>query len=165
MKNKNLNNNHPALILGLFETALGIARSLGRKGISVYGIDKNKDIGFYSKYIKATLCPDPVLYEDKFINWLENYISGFNEKPILYFTSDDYLMAFTKNRDMFEDKVSYILPEHDFLEKVADKYSQYNLAKEANVAVPETKIVSKSAYVNDFKGMDYPLFIKGLEVN
>ena len=67
------NKENPALILGLFETGLAVGRSLGRHDISVYGFDFKKDIGFFSKYIQAKICPHPLEQEDEFINFLLNF--------------------------------------------------------------------------------------------
>jgi hypothetical protein len=51
----------------LFETALGVIRSLGQKGIPVIGIDFKKDIGWYSRYAKPIKCPHPLQQEKEFI--------------------------------------------------------------------------------------------------
>jgi predicted ATP-grasp superfamily ATP-dependent carboligase len=55
-----MNKKNPAVVLGMFETGLGVARSLGEKGILVHGFDFKKDIGFYSRYVEAQLCPYPL---------------------------------------------------------------------------------------------------------
>ena len=69
-----------AVVLGMFETGLGIGRSLGRNGIKVWGLDHKKDIGFYSKYIRALSCPHPFKDEIKFIKFLTNFSKKHSSK-------------------------------------------------------------------------------------
>ena len=89
--------NNPALILGMFETGLGVGRSLGRQGIKVFGFDHKKDIGFYSKYIKAKLCEHPIYNENKLVQQLIDYSKSQAQKPVIFITSDYFLYFFAKN--------------------------------------------------------------------
>ena len=53
---------YTSAVLGLSLTGLGVIRSLGREGIDIFGFDylKEKQDGFYSKYVKSILCPHPI---------------------------------------------------------------------------------------------------------
>jgi len=154
----------PAIVLGLFETGLAVGRSLGRNNIPVYGIDTHKDIGFYSKYIKGTICPDPSASETKFATWFINYLKSFREKPILFFTSDVFLGVFSQNRDQFHDLCRYNIPAHDLLFRISNKYEQYQLIKNHKILVPETRIIDHETILNGLDHMEYPLFLKGMDV-
>lgn len=163
MKSKNLAVKNPALVLGMFETGLAVGRSLGRKGITVYGCDKHKDIGFYSRYINASICPDP-RNNELFLDWLRKKILSFDEKPVLYFTSDDFLLNFSGYRDEFKDIALFNLPPQSLLDQITDKYKQYKLAINAGINVPKTLLIEEGIPKEDITTLQYPVFVKGLDV-
>ncbi len=155
-----------AVVFGLFETGLGVIRSLGKKGISVIGIDYKKDIAWYSRFVKPHKCPHPLLEENEFVNWIHSTFSESSQLYPVFFTSDDFLSVFFRNRDEF---CKYFLFNHISLtlfERISDKYSQIHLATQAGIDVPSTWMINR---INDLKSIpfdvNYPLFIKGQEVN
>ena len=156
-----------AVVFGLYETGLGVARSLGSNGLKVVGIDHKKDIGWYSRYINPLKCPHPIIQEDDFLKWILTTFSRNKEKKIpVFFTSDDFLIAFSKNRKIFDDFFIYNLISHSFLNKIADKYQQALIAERAGIEIPKTYALTS---VDDIamipSDINYPLFIKGRDVN
>ena len=156
---------HAAVVLGMFETGLGVARSLGRAGIRVLGLDRREDVGFQSKYVDASLCPDPTEDVDAFVEHLVQ-VSGVEEhRPVLFVTSDDFLMAVSRNRERLEKLFLLNLPDADTLESIADKYRQYELARGAGIPVPATFLLNKPAEVAELKQqIPFPVFVKAREV-
>lgn len=156
-----------AVVFGLFETGLGVIRSLGEKGVKVTGIDFKKDIGWYSRYVKPQLCPHPLNEEAGFLKWVVGAFSIQGQRLPVFFTSDDFLLCFSKNREVLKQYFLFNLPGHDFLLKISDKYQQYLLAKETSTPVPQTFVVRTSEEIRELteRVLPYPLFIKGLEVN
>lgn len=156
----------PALVFGLFETGLAVARALGRKGIKVIGVDYKKDIGCYSKYVKPIKCPNPLENEEDFLKWITHNFSKDQDIPV-FFTGDDFLYPFSRNREFLKAYFRFNLPEHKKLEEIADKYSQYLLAKKAGINVPETWLIESISQLNEekFPNSCWPLIIKGREVN
>ncbi len=161
-----MKNNQPAVVFGLFETGLAVARALGRKGIPVIGVDHKKDIGCYSKYIRPNKCPHPIKNEQQFLNWITKNFSRDKDIPV-FFTGDDFLYTFSRNREFLKDYFRYNLPPHEKLEMIADKYSQYLLAKKAGINVPQTWLIDGSSQLKEenFPESCWPLIIKGREVN
>lgn len=155
-----------AVVFGLYETGLGVARSLGLEGISVIGIDHKKDLGFYSRYIKPYKCPHPIFEEDMFLSWIDNKFSSLNSKLPVFISSDDFLIAFSKNRDILSRYFLFNLPDTDTLEKISDKFRQYELAVQSGIHVPKTFVVNEVEDIYDIpEDVLYPLFIKGKDVN
>lgn len=163
---ENFSKKNPAFVLGLFETGLGVIRSLGREGIKVYGFDYKKDIAYYSKYVFPIICPDARNNEEVFINFFISKAKNFNYKPILYITSDDFLTAIINNLDEISNYFLINSIDKYLYEKIKNKYLQFNLAKEINIPVPETVVIKNgnlsTGFVNKLK---FPIFIKGLESN
>ncbi len=156
-----------AVVFGLFETGLGVIRSLGQKGIKVIGVDFKKDIGCYSRYVTPLKCPHPLLNEAEFLDWIALEFSSKTEKYPVFFTSDDFLFAFSKNREQLSKYFFFNLPNHSILERISNKFSQFQLAKNAGIEVPETFVVNNVIELIEFSKINitFPLFIKGLDVN
>lgn len=156
----------PAVVLGMFETGLGVARSLGRAGISIYGLDFKKDIGWYSKYVKATLCPHPLKEENNFISFLQNFSKRLPQKAVIFITSDDFLISVSRNQEKLKDFFLFNLPKYSLIETIANKYRQYLMALKVGIDVPETRVMKD---LEDFDAvsteLSYPILIKAVEVN
>ncbi len=156
---------NPALVLGMFETGLAVGRSLGRNGIKVYGLDFNKDIGFYSKYIKGEICPHPINEEKRFIEFLVSFGKNIGVKPVLFITSDDYLNSVSKNVE-YLDRYFYInLPDNSLLKQITNKYKQYQLAEKNLIPVPYTFQPDSKKDIDLIVNKKlFPYFIKALDV-
>lgn len=149
----------------MFETGLGVARSLGRAGIPVLGLDRRQDVGFRSRYTQASICPDPLQEVDPFIDHLVQLARAEEHKPVLFVTSDDYLLAVARNRERLQEHLLLNLPDTDTLESIADKYRQYELARSVGVPVPATLLLKTPADVAQLRQqIPFPVFVKGREV-
>jgi predicted ATP-grasp superfamily ATP-dependent carboligase len=149
----------------MFETGLGVARSLGRNGIRVLGLDSHLDVGFRSKYVDASLCPDPLQDVDSFVEHLIRIARAEEHKPVLFVTSDEFLLAVARNRERLQDFLLFELSDTETLESIADKYRQYELARSAGIPVPATFLLSDRADVAELRReIPFPVFIKAREV-
>ena len=106
----------PALVLGMFETGLAVGRSLARNGIDVYGLDFKKDIGFYSRYIKASICPHPISKEKEFIKSLIEFSERLETKPVIFVTADDFLKSISRNLEILKEYYLVNLPDNQLIE-------------------------------------------------
>ena len=146
-------NKNKAVVFGLYETGLGVIRSLGSKNIKVVGVDHKKDIGAFSRYGTALICPHPIKEETKFIDWIKTTFK--NEKIPAFICNDDFLTIFYLN-----------LPPHPLLVKIFDKYQQYNLAKDIGISVPQTFHFENKEELKELpKKLPFPMIIKGRDVN
>lgn len=149
----------------MFETGLGVARSLGRQGIRVIGVDKRGDVGFASKYVEPSLCPDPLDASDAFIEHLLRIALKEDQKPVLFVTSDDYLPSLAQHRTRLEEALLLNIPATATLTCIADKYGQYQLARRAGVAVPATFAMKGAEDVEELRDqIPFPVFIKARDV-
>jgi D-aspartate ligase len=161
-----MNNLNPAFVLGMFETGLAVGRSLGRRGIKVVGVDFKKDIGFYSRYICASICPHPLEEERAFVEFLIAKARAQNEKPVMFITSDDFLVVISKNRNTLQDYFLMNLPDPNIIHSVTDKYRQCELAEQARIAYPMTYLLRSIRELHDVKEeLPYPVFVKARDVN
>lgn len=154
-----------AVVLGLFETGLAVGRSLGRAGVRVVGLDFHKTIGFYSKYIDAMICPDPLECEGEFIAFLVELSKNQKQKPVLFVAADEFLIAVSRNRKCLQEHYLMNIPECHIVESITDKLKQHELCAKARVSVPQTFIAHDMQEVHKIKDdLPYPVFVKGREV-
>jgi predicted ATP-grasp superfamily ATP-dependent carboligase len=154
-----------AVVLGMFETGLAVGRSLGRAGIKVLGLDAVRKVGFYSKYMDAMICPHPLEREEEFIAFLVRIAAGERLRPVLFLTSDEFLLPVSRNRKDLEPYYLMNLPEPQIIECIADKYRQHELALEAGIPVPQTFVAADMGRLLEIKDrIPFPAFVKGAEV-
>ena len=155
-----------AVVFGLYETGLGVIRSLGQQGVRVVGIDYKKDIGWYSRYVQPLKCPDPLLKEPEFLDWMDATFSGWKLKPAAFFTSDDFLTACSRNREVLSNYLIFNLSNHNLIECISDKWCQYKIAAKAGVDLPATWPVSRASDLETLSpDFVFPGFIKARDVN
>ena len=157
----------PAIVFGMFETGLGVARSLGQHGIPVIGIDFKRDIAFYSRYVTPLICPHPIKESKRFVHWLTAIFSESGFKYPIFISSDPFLQSISQNWDCLDSIFIANMPSYDLLDKIGNKYEQFRLAKEAGIDTPNTFLIRSEDDVLGLGHYDlrYPLIVKGLDVN
>jgi D-aspartate ligase len=155
-------NDNPAVVLGMYETGLGVGRSLARNGIQVIGIDYKNDMGFYSRFIDARICPHPLNESDSFLEFMISLAQTFTRKPVLFMTSDDFVLAVSRMRRDLSRFYLFSMPAADLVEGIIDKHIQYERAIKTGVAVPQTFYPRSLREVRAIGDMiSYPSFVKG----
>lgn len=148
----------------MFETGLGVGRTLGREGIEVIGLDFKKDIGFYSKYINTQFCPHPKENEGRFIEFLVELAKNYPHKPVLYITSDDFLEIISVHKEQLQKYLLINMPDVTLLNLISNKFEQYKLAKKVDVNVPETLLIESKIDIDQVcNNLTFPIFVKGMD--
>jgi len=164
---KNINVSTPVLVLKLEHySSLGIMRSLGRLGVPVYGVDKNKyNASASSKYCRKNYTLD-IEYADEEgkVNFLINISKEINTKPVLITTSDETALFAARNNLVLKEH--FIFPEVSFnlIKKLCSKKDMFNLARKYNLPVPKSyfpESLSQLKYISEIAA--YPLMIKGID--
>jgi D-aspartate ligase len=132
--------NLPAVVIPADRpAALGIGRSLGGRGIPVYGVDANpQEIGMVSKYIHP--CPLPNL-DDSEGNRLQALVDlgkKLGDKAVLYPVSDDAVMLCSRERDELGKYYLYVMPDHATVRNLLTKDGLQGVARDCQVGSPQT---------------------------
>lgn len=158
-------NRYDAVVFGLFETGLGVIRSLGQSGLRVIGADHKINIGGISKYAKSFRCPHPLYQESEFIDWIKSNFSDNHPLPV-FITQDDFLTVFSRNQKTMNEYFVFNMIDHSLLESITDKYQQSVLAAKAGIETPNTwQVVEKSDLTHIQDDLNFPVIIKGQDVN
>ena len=154
-------NGIPAVVLGGGHNALGVFRSLGRKGIKVTAVHTNKrDVALRSKFCTALIAPyDPRDESDRYADFLLSLPSS--SRPALIATGDAEVLAASRYRERLLTRYRYIMPTHDVIEALIDKRLFSKLAVRHGMLVPRSYEIERDDDVAAAAGeIVYPCVIK-----
>ncbi len=157
---------NPAVVTPLDEhMGLDIARSLGRRGIPVYGIDPNpKAAGRASKYCELVVCPDHKIAEQDYIQFLVNWGKAQKKRTVLFPVSDETALICSRERRLLQPYFKFVMPDHATMVKIAAKGGLASVAEESGVPVPQTFVPTNAQEVEDLAGrLSYPVVLKPIE--
>jgi D-aspartate ligase len=154
----------PALVLVCHHhVGIGIARSLGRLGVNVYGIDAERfSPMFFSRYCRGKFVWDThAASPADTLAFLEHVSSKIGRRALLIPTSDVSAMFVDEHADRLAEK--YIFPRRDaaLVRSLCNKQEMYYLAKKWNLDTPETAFPRSREDVFEYlKNAHFPILLK-----
>jgi len=144
-------------------SGLDVARSLGRHGIPVVGVDFNPHApGLKSRYCSSLLTQDPIEDPEGVLKILLTRGAQLSQKGILYPTSDEYLLFTSRYRRELSEYFLYAIPSEGIVESMVNKRAQYELAGKVGIPYPKTYFPESLHDAEAIKNeIEYPAFIKG----
>lgn len=128
-----------AVVVGGDHPGLGIARSLGRRGIPVYLVDDQYCVSTFSKYATKVVRVDNILDERKTVDALLDLGRRCDLRDwILFPTRDEHVAAFSRYRSELAKVFRVSTGEWDSIEWAWDKKKTYELAESLNIPCPRT---------------------------
>lgn len=148
-----------AVVFASSYTALGIIRSLGRKGIPVWILDDGRSPARYSRYVQRSF---PLNKEDEAgqISLLieiaqKNNLQGWTLFP----DGDKGASIIAKNYDRLSEYYQLTTPKWDILQWAVDKYYTYQLAAEIGADYPKAFYPKNRSDVEILDGK-FPMILK-----
>lgn len=157
-----MNNNYTkpgVIVIEGHVQGLANVRILGREGIPVYVVDKNKCIAQYSKYCRKYFkCPD---YQSKeFIDFLlEIHKKESLQNWLLLPSNDHAVYNISKNKEVLSTLYSVMTEEFNVITKVYNKRELLKLAEHNGIPTPKTIIPIDNNPQS--VALRYPIMIKG----
>jgi predicted ATP-grasp superfamily ATP-dependent carboligase len=128
-----------ALVVGGDHPGLGIARSLGRRGIPVYVIDDQHSVSLFSRYTQKVLRAKDLRDERKTVDAVLEAGRKFGLKGwVLFPTRDETVAAFSRYRSELAEVFKVTTPQWEIVRWAWDKKNTYDLALELGIPVPQT---------------------------
>lgn len=128
-----------ALVVGGDHPGLAVARSLGRRGISVVVIDDQHCISTYSRYAKQVVRVKDLRDPDKAVDAVLEVGRKLDLQDwVLFPTRDETVMAFARRRAELESQFRVTTPEWETTRVVWDKTYTYQLAEKLGIPAPRT---------------------------
>jgi D-aspartate ligase len=128
-----------AVVIGGDHPGLGIARSLGRRGVPVYVLEDQHSISSFSKYAKRVIRVKDLRDEQKTVDTVLEVGQRFGLKDwVLFPTRDETVAAFSRHRARLAEFFRVTTPDWDTVQWAWDKNSTHILAKRLGIPAPET---------------------------
>lgn len=153
---------HSVLILDADQhAALAIARSLGRRGLTVEVASADtKPITKYSKYVSNVLrYPDPLTDELAFGAWMQQIMAKHTHELIIPVTERTLVPLMQQHGNYDASRIAMALP--NALEHVLDKSKTLALAATLGIPIPQSlEIHSVDQLESAIGALTYPIVIK-----
>jgi D-aspartate ligase len=151
-----------ALVFNCHITGLAVARSLGRRGVPVIGLDRDESgYGLHSRYTTvAGRCPYPLDDERGFIDLLMEIGATLNRKAVLFPCLDEWVFAVAHHAGELGEY--FIIPFADLetVERILDKNLLYRKCEERGIPIPRTFYVGEQSPEQIARDISYPCIVK-----
>jgi predicted ATP-grasp superfamily ATP-dependent carboligase len=126
-----------AIVMNMFGTGLGIARSLGEHGVPVVGLSAQHGVyGNFTRYAKILFCPDSRTRPEPLRDFLFALGKQMGNRAVIFPTRDDDVLFLDRYRSELNQYFSLVIPESTALQVCLDKWETYRAAVRAAVPVP-----------------------------
>jgi D-aspartate ligase len=130
-----------AVVIGGDHPGLGVARSLGRRGIPVYVIDDQFCISQFSRYVNRVVRVQDLRDEDRTVESVLEVGKRFGLQGwVLFPTRDETVAAFYRHRERLAQFFRVTTPEWETTRWAWDKVNSYECAEHLGIPVPRTYI-------------------------
>jgi D-aspartate ligase len=131
-----------AIVMNVFYTGLGIARSLGARGVPVIGLSSKRHIfGNATRYAKTMICPDSRSEPEALLAFLLRLGREIGRRGVLFPTRDDDLVFLDRFRDALDPYFSIVIPSREALQVCLNKWETFECAERSQVPAPKAWIV------------------------
>ena len=154
------------MVLDIGYSGLGIARSLGRMGIAVYGASAMPlAAGLASRYWKGTFrwrsLESPAVPS---IGFMQEVSRRIGERAVLIPTSDTTVMFVAENADALKEKFIFPGQSPGLVQSLINKRQMHQLAGSAHIATARTIFPRSRADVEGFvQQAIFPVIVKGVD--
>src|ERR1044072_4914065 len=121
----------PAVVMNMFYTGLGIARSLGLRGVRVIGLSATRIYGNHTRYAEIRRCPDSRDNPVELLQFLLDMAREIGGPCVIFPTRDDDARFLDRYRAELEGRFISVIPSPGALRNCLDKFESYRCAMEA----------------------------------
>src|ERR1035441_5871501 len=115
-----------SVVMNMFYTGLGIARSLGEQGIPVIGLSSERGVyGNFTRYARTVRCPDSRSEPEQLLAYLLEMGRNMGQRPLIWPTRDDDVLFLDRFRREMEPYFIPMTPEKSVVSACLDKWETY----------------------------------------
>ena len=151
-----------AVVFNCHITGLAVARSLGKRGVPIIGLDRDSQgLGLHSKFTTvAGNCPYPLEDERAFIDLLLRIGAALDSKAVLFPCLDEWVFAVARHRAELEEY--FVLPFSDLhiIDRILDKNLLYHKCEERGIPIPRTFYIGEQTPDDVASRIEFPCIVK-----
>lgn len=153
-----------AVVMNMFYTGLGIARSLGRHNVPVVGLTAQRGVyGNFTRFAKTVYCPDSRREPEALLAFLQNLARDLGHRAVIFPTRDDDVVFLDRFREELEPHFILTVPRHSAVSACLNKWETYQWAERAGVATPKCWLIEKEQDLQRvLPEVTYPCVLKPL---
>ena len=149
-----------AVVIGGEHPGLGIARSLGRRGIPVCVIDDQFSVSQFSKYVTRVVRVKDLTDEARTVESVLDVGERYGMRGwVLFATRDETVAAFARHREKLQDVFRVATTTWEAVQWAWDKTKSYKLAEQLGIPSPRTYQLRSEEELNELQ-TSLPLAIK-----
>jgi D-aspartate ligase len=149
-----------AIVVGGEHPGLGVARSLGRRGIAICVIDDQYSVSQFSRYVTKVVRVKELRDQQSTVNSVLEIARRYGlEGWVLFPTRDETVAAFSLYRDQLVSTLRVTTPPWDTVRWAWDKKCTYERAEQLGIATPRTYNIREEEQLPELWG-NLPLAIK-----
>lgn len=150
-----------AVVMNMFYTGLGIARSLGERGIPVIGLSAQRGLyGNFTRHARTLAAPDSREEPEALLAFLLRLGAEIG-RGVLFPTRDDDLVFLDRFRTELAPFFSLVMPDSAVLRVCLDKWETALAAERAGVSTPRSwTIESRADFARVAAEVTYPCVLK-----
>lgn len=152
-----------ALLMNTHITGLAVARSLGRAGVPVLGLDKERGgLGQHSRHLAGLgLVPGPEVDDGAALAaHLLALGPSFADRPVLFATNDDWVLALARHRDRLEEHYRFPFAPYDVVQRALGKTALYRACEALGVDAPRSWYLDDATPADVAAQVPYPCVLK-----
>jgi D-aspartate ligase len=135
-----------AVVMNMFYTGLGIARSLGQQNVRVIGLSAHRrSYGNATRYAEIRRAPDSRCQPELLLRYLLRLADELPDCGVIFPTRDDDVIFLDRFRRELEGRFSLILPNSAALAYCVDKWHTFEIAQQAGIQSPRTWAIRNRA--------------------
>lgn len=161
-KSVNASADPAAVVFNCHITGLAVARSLGRRGVPVIGLDRDEaGYGLHSRYTTvAGKCPYPLDDERGFIDLLLQIGAALKRKAVLFPCLDEWVFAVARHASQLAEYFYLPFSGIETVERVLDKNLLYRKCEQRGIPIPRTFYVGDRSPEQIAGEISYPCIVK-----
>ena len=152
----------PVIIIGGSLSSLGVARTLGEKGIDIYLLDEGKSFCTYSRYFKKTYTVSGMRNDCEVLKKaLEKIVKGISSRVVVYPGSDLAALNLSEIKYNITDNFRFVVGDKEPLEILVNKSKFYKMLDRNKINHPITFFPEGMKDIREIGNkIDYPIFVR-----
>ena len=131
-----------AIVMNMFYSGLGVARSLDEQGIPVIGLTARRGIyGNYTRCATVRVCPDSREEPEALLPFLLQLGAELSGRAVIFPTRDDDVLFLDSYREPLSRYFDLVLPRTEVVRACLDKWESYLQACRAGVESPRSWLI------------------------